>query len=231
MTAQKSFKSKVHTRMAKTGESYTSARRQLLPDEKPSREMPPLDSPLLLQPDAAVRQNTGHGWHAWIERLDEWGADQRTHAEIARWLVEDHGVPGWWAQSITVGYERVRGLRVVGQRRDGTFYATASKTIRVGPRDLVDAIADAGLRPRWLSDGGLTVTRVTPGKSLSATWDTDGSKVVVTVTSPAAGKSVAGIEHSGLPDADASAEMKAFWRERLSALKTMVEDAGGEANG
>lgn len=227
MTRQKTFKSQVRTRMAKTGESYTSARRQLLPDEKPSREMPPLDSPLLPQPDEAVRQNTGHGWHAWIGRLDDWGADQRTHAEIARWLVEDHGVPGWWAQGITVGYERVRGLRVIGQRRDGTFYATASKTIRVGAWDLVHAIADAALRPRWLPGGGLTVTRVTPGKSLSATWETDGSKVVVTVTSPAAGKSVAGIEHSGLPHADASAEMKAFWRERLSALKSVLEDDGG----
>jgi len=227
MTRQRTFKSQVRARMAKTGESYTSARRQLLLEDRPSREMPPLDSPLLLQTDASVRENTGHGWHEWIGRLDDWGADQRAHAEIARWLVKDHDVPGWWAQGIAVSYERVRGLRVVSQRRDGTFYATASKTIRVEPASVVDGIADADLRTRWLPQDGLTVTRVTRGKSLSATWDADGTKVVVTVRSPAADKSVAGLEHSGLPDADASTEMKAFWRERLSALKAVLEDTDG----
>jgi|SRR5690625_2094467 len=226
MTRQKTFKSQVRARIAKTGESYTSARRQLLPDEKPSREMPPLDSPSLPQPDPAVRKNTGHGWHEWIARLDDWDADQRTHTEIARWLVDDYDVPGWWAQTITVGYERIRGLRTVGQRRDGTYYATASKTIRADPADVIDAIADTDLRPRWLPDDGLTVTRVTPGKSLSATWGADGTKVVVTVTTPGPNKSAAGLEHSGLLDADASAEMKTFWRERLSAVKSVLEDGG-----
>ena len=49
--------------------------------------------------------------------LDGWEAASRSHTEIARWLREEHGVDGWYSQSITVGYERARGLRAPGERR------------------------------------------------------------------------------------------------------------------
>ena len=40
----------------------------------------------------------------------------------------EHGVPGWWAQGVTVEYEKARGLRPIGGDRDGTYNVTASKT-------------------------------------------------------------------------------------------------------
>ena len=40
MTQQKTFKRRVRARMAKTGESYTAARRQLLTDAPPPFEPP-----------------------------------------------------------------------------------------------------------------------------------------------------------------------------------------------
>jgi hypothetical protein len=39
-------------------------------------------------------------------------------------------------------------------------------------------------------------------------------------------KSRVAIEHERLPDADAVAAMKAWWRERLTALKQQLEAAG-----
>ena len=45
--------------------------------------------------------------------------------------MEKYKVPGWWAQTVTVGYERIKGLRAVGQRRDGTFEANKSRTFAV----------------------------------------------------------------------------------------------------
>ena len=83
MTQQKTFKRRVRARMAKTGESYTAARRQLLTDAPPPFE-PPVS-------EERVVENTGHGWDHWLAVLDEWGARGRTHTEIARFLMDDRG--------------------------------------------------------------------------------------------------------------------------------------------
>jgi hypothetical protein len=34
------------------------------------------------------------------------------------------------------------------------------------------------------------------------------------------------IEHARLPDADTAGEMKAWWRERVIALKSLLEEGG-----
>jgi Domain of unknown function (DUF4287) len=47
--------------------------------------------------EAAVRQRTGHSWRTWFRRLDEWGAADRRHADIARWLMTEHGLDNWSA--------------------------------------------------------------------------------------------------------------------------------------
>jgi len=61
--------------------------------------------------DDAIRERTGRGWDEWFALLDAWQAASRPHPDVARWLRDEHGVDGWSAQSVTVGYERARGLR------------------------------------------------------------------------------------------------------------------------
>lgn len=63
-------------------------------------------------------------WHAF---LDAAGARDWAHPRIARWLVEEHGVDGWWAQGITVGFEQAIGRRLPGQSADGTFAISEPK--------------------------------------------------------------------------------------------------------
>jgi hypothetical protein len=128
MTKQRTFKRRVRERMAKTGESYTAARRMLIaqgqrPDGAAAAFQPPVA-------DERVLEATGRGSQAWFALLDGWGAAGRSHTEIARRLREDQGVDAWYAQSITVGYERARGLRAPGQRPDG-FAVGASRTVAV----------------------------------------------------------------------------------------------------
>jgi hypothetical protein len=105
MTRQKSFKRLVRARMEKTGESYTAARAMLLSDETPA--------PVLATSDTAIRERTGRGWEEWFDALDEWGAAERSHREIARWVAEQLRVVPleWGAQAITMSYERARGGR------------------------------------------------------------------------------------------------------------------------
>ena len=117
MTRQKSFKDKVRTRQAKTGESYSTARRQLI--EKSETEARKRRTPKTIsgvrKSEKSVHDKTGRTWDEWFKLLDKWGAKQKKHGEIARWLVEEHQVDGWWAQSITGAYEQDRGIRAPGQ--------------------------------------------------------------------------------------------------------------------
>ena len=57
-------------------------------------------------------------------------------------------VPDWWTQMVTVGYERIKGLRARGQRRDGSYEATKSKVFAVPLGRLYRAFADKRTRSR-----------------------------------------------------------------------------------
>ena len=218
MTRQKSFKRLVRARMDKTGESYTSARAALLTAAEPDAT----ESPALTMSDDAIRERTGRGWEDWFDLLDEWGATERSHKEIATWLREQHDTGGWNSQSITVSYERARGLRAVGEHADG-FTVTASKTIDVPVDALYDAFVDEQQRRRWLPDAELRERTATRPKSARFDWGDTTTRVVVGFESKANGKSLAALAHERLPDAAEAERMKAFWRERVAVLKEVLE--------
>ena len=221
MTAQKSFKRKVRARMAKTGESYTAARRQLIASgERPATGAASYEPPVS---DEAAREATGRGWQEWFAILDEWGAVSRRHPEIARWLQEEQDVAGWWAQSVTVAYEQARGLRAPGQRADGGFSATASKTVAVPVERLYEAFLDRQVRERWLPGAGMRIRTATPPKYARFDWEDGSTRVIVGFTAKEDAKSQVGLEHERLPDPETAEEMKTWWRERVAALKEVLE--------
>ena len=206
MTSQKSFKQRVRTRMEKTGESYTAARAQLLPRES--------------EPDVGP---TGRPYREWFAELDEWGAIERSHKEIAAWLMSEQGVPGWWAQNITVEYERARGLRQVGQGRDGFFRVNATKTVSVPVEELYAAVVDAVRRDEWLPGVVLRERTATPHRTARFDWGEGSTRVIFGFEAKGDRKSTVALSHERLPDSEAAATMKAFWRERLSGLKALLE--------
>lgn len=163
--------------------------------------------------DEKVVEATGRGWDDWLRLLDEWDAASRSHAEIASWLHDQHGVDSWYSQSITVGYERVRGLRAPGQRPDG-FAVSASKTIAVPVERLFEAFDDPALRERWLSGAQLHPRRATAPKSARYDWEQGGSRVNVGFDSVTDVKSRVTVSHERLPDAGTAHELKAWWRRR-----------------
>ena len=136
MTTDKDFKRLVRGRMQKTGESYTAARAQLRTQRPAARSPASVVSPtdyakLAGKSDAIMKARTGCTWERWVKALDHAGAHAWTHGEIARHVVDRYKIPGWWAQSVTVGYERIKGLRDVGQRRGGAYEASKSRTFAV----------------------------------------------------------------------------------------------------
>ncbi|HEX5759366.1 MAG TPA: hypothetical protein VF121_09250 [Thermoanaerobaculia bacterium] len=173
MTDQKKLKRAVRARSAKTGESYTAARRQVLaarskpttvPDlpaappqplaatvEKPAPARSPGSTSGALT-DEAAREKTGHGLEHWFAVLDAFGAAEKGHTGAADHLYTVHGVPGWHALGITVAYERARGLRQVNQSCTGGFQVSVSKTVPVPVSEVVEALRDGKRRAAWTRD-------------------------------------------------------------------------------
>ena len=220
MPSNKDFKRLVRGRMQKTGESYTAARSQLLrtkPDAAKQSASPVDYAALAGMSDETVEAKTGHAWDRWVEALDRVAASSWPHREIAQHLVDEHGLPGWWAQMVTVGYERIRGLREIGQRRGGSYEASKSKTIAVPLGTLYRAFSDKRRRARWLPDGDITIRTAVRDKSLRITWN-DGTSVEVYFTKKNAAKSSVSVQHRKLPSRAAATAMKAYWGEHLAEL-------------
>lgn len=223
MTEHKSFKRLVRARMERTGESYTAARSMLLRAAEPAG--PPGAPALRLKTsDENIRRRTGRGWEEWFAVLDEWGAAGRSHREIARWLAEQQGtVPlAWNVQAVVGGYELARGLREVGEKEDG-FAITASRTIAVPVDRLYEAFVDASARERWLPGAKLSQRTATRPKSARFDWGDGSTRVHATFLARDGAKSSVALEHRRLPDAGEAARSKAYWRERLIALKEVLE--------
>ncbi|MCB0863159.1 MAG: DUF4287 domain-containing protein [Solirubrobacterales bacterium] len=165
---------------------------------------------------------TGRNWEDWLELLDQAGAAKRTHTEIARWLTDEQGLPGWWAQSITVGYERARGLREPGQRADG-WSVTASKTIGVPVEKLFEAVERESKRQQWLPDVELHLRTATAPVSARYDWGDGTTRLIVGFESLGPKKSRIALEHERLPDGEVAERMKVWWRERVLVLKEQLE--------
>jgi hypothetical protein len=130
MPKKRDLKRLVRSRMRKTGEAYTAARAQLLKKVEPARND---YGALAGMSDESVARRTGRTWAEWVGVLDRAGSAQEPHGEIARY-VSSLGTPDWWSQMVTVGYERIRGLRDRGQRRGGGYRSPSSSSCRREPR-------------------------------------------------------------------------------------------------
>jgi uncharacterized protein YndB with AHSA1/START domain len=170
-----------------------------------------------------VRKATGRERQEWFALLDAWGGARHEHREIAAWLMSEHGVGSWWAQTLTVDYEQARGLRPPGGSRDGTFAVNVSKTVAVPVERLFEAFVGARLRQRWLPGVVMRERTSQPGRTARFDWETGETRVYVDFAAKGQAKSRVALVHERLPDAEAAVKMKAYWRERLAALKTLLE--------
>jgi uncharacterized protein YndB with AHSA1/START domain len=233
MPANKDFKRLVRARMKKTGEAYTTARAHLLKKPKSKRgptvrasssrtlakqSKPSIDYAALAgMSDDVIKAKTGCNWERWVWALDHYGADKMSHPEIAALVKKSYKVGDWWSQTVTVGYERIKGLRAKGQRRDGTYEASKSRTFDVPVKTLFEAWADARTRSRWLNGRSVRIRTATEPKSMRLDWD-DKSIIAVGFMPKGNSKSSVAIQHTKLPDRETANELKEFWSDRLDAL-------------
>jgi len=234
MPANKDLKRLVRARMKKTGEAYTAARAQILkkPRAKPSARLvaqlgaaPKKQYAALAgMSDASIKAKTGCNWEKWVKSLDYYGADKMTHRDIAELVQKKYGVGDWWTQTVTVGYERIKGLRARGQRRDGSYEATKSRTFDVPIATLYEAFADKSVRDRWLNGTEVKVRRATAPKSIRFGL-ADGAIVAVGFIPKGKSKSSVAVTQAKLPDRESAERLKKYWTERLESLGEVLAES------
>jgi hypothetical protein len=168
-----------------------------------------------------VKKTTGKDWDEWFALLKNEEAENLSHIGIAELLTARHNVPGWWAQTITVEFERKIGRRKVGQTGDGTFQTKMTKTMK-GDLDQVFNL--------WLNQVRKTdhfnnqEFEEEPKVSKSEKWRywrvtlKNGLKIIASVGYKADNKSILSLTTDKLPDQNSIKEWKDYWSNYLKAI-------------
>jgi hypothetical protein len=172
--------------------------------------------------DAAVKARTGKDWAGWFAVLDKGGAQELAHRQIAELLVARHGLPGWWSQTVTVEYERARGLRARHQSADG-FSVAITKTLATRLPHLYAATARAGERRKWFPRGAFELSSQTRDKYFRGRWK-DTARLEIGFYARGAGKSQIAVQVSRLGKESDVEPVRRSWKVALTRLQTLLED-------
>jgi hypothetical protein len=201
--------------MAKTGERYGAARRSLVAHAAEQRANGWVSQPET--GDAVLRNATGRGWDEWCTLIDAFAGRDAGHTRIAAHVQSTYDVDGWWAQTITVGYERIRGLRLPYQNHDGRFTAGRTQTITVDVDALRVMLLDEAER-KILFPAFDTQLRSRPSsKNVRLTIAPGTAEIALSPTSD--GRTKVTVAHSKLPSPDDVTIWKQFWTEWIDALE------------
>ena len=220
MTTNERFKKQVRARMAKTGEKYGAARRALLTRRlevhsgvdhggRTWAHAPEV-------PDASVLDATGRDWNTWCDLIEADPIEAEGHAAVAKWLASEHELNAWWSQAVTIGWERIAGRRVPGQRSDGTFAADKSKTM-IGDADAFRAILlDDDVRAD-LFLGVESELRSKPTTKVVRLGLSEGV-ALISLDDKGDGRMRVGVQHVELADLAARENWSAYWAAWLDDL-------------
>ena len=249
MTRARALKQVIRARAAKTGERYTTARRHVLKDLQKQTDPSPRPRTTATPRAAAAGsskgsvshakalEKTGHGLDHWFDTLDRFGAVEKGHTAAARHLHETHHVDGWYAQGITVAYERARGVRAVNQRRDGEYQVSVSKVVAADTTDVIKAFTETRRRRRWAEgvdarlvsalsaslDGPASkgfVVRADGQARFRYKWD--GTTVQLYLLPKPGGKVSVVVANTKLPGAAMVEERRKQWRIALGAVAALL---------
>lgn len=171
----------------------------------------------------AIENETGTPFREWVRIIDDAGGRDLDHTGIARMLVDQHHVGGWWAQGITVSYEQWIGRREEGQSSTGDFSASASRTVP-GAMDAVADAFDLFMAPRQVEIGIEDMRRTETAKWRYWRADiSDGSRLAVNLSAKNENRCVLAVEHKGIAAAKQRDTWKTLWKQTLTEFATEMK--------
>jgi hypothetical protein len=170
--------------------------------------------------DDAVKAKTGMDWYGWFKLLDKEEAGKLPHQDIANLLYDKHKVPGWWAQMVTVEYERARGLREKHEQADG-FSVSVSKTIAAPLSKLFAATANEATRKKWFPWSAFKPSSQTKDKYFRGAWK-DGARLEINFYAKGTGKSQIAVQVNKLAKKSDVEKERAAWKKALEKLEQLL---------
>lgn len=214
MTHNESFQRRVRERMVEFGEKHSAVgpvpSAHTSDHDGRARVSPPE------HPDEVIVANTGRGWEQWRELIDAWPGHDDGHTAVAAWLQREHAVDGWWAQAVTVGWERISGRRLPSQMADGTFTANKSATITTDHHALRQMLLDDAGRAD-LFPGHDPELRSRPTSKHVRVGLVQGV-AEISLTPKDNGRVTVVVAHAKLESPEQVEHWKGFWRAWLEAL-------------
>ena len=196
----------------------------------------------------AVEKGTGRSWAGWLEFLDGMGALEMDHKQIVA-LVAGPGEQsnGWWQQTVTVGYEQARGLRVVGQTSGADYQIGVQRTLPIPVEEAWGMMVEGPGRDIWLGNteslelrkgAKYTTTEgrrgevrsVVAGERLRLTWEGPelAQPSTLQIYLAASGeKTSIRFHQERLSSLEEREQMRAHWREALERLAQLSTSGGG----
>ncbi|ACZ21427.1 hypothetical protein Sked_14910 [Sanguibacter keddieii DSM 10542] len=191
----------------------------------------PADGPGASAPemsDEKIRAGTGRGWDEWVTLAAAGPGRDASHAQIATWAIDDHGLTGWWGHGVAVGVRRLTGQRVPGQMADGTFAVSRTKTLPITEPELREIVLDAASWALLLPGLEVTLRSKPTSKSLRFAIVDDGEpegSILVTLAAAGADRCRATVSHEKLASTAAGERWKTFWAGWLDVVADALDRA------
>ena len=174
----------------------------------------------------AIEKATNKSWQEWLTWLNSMGAEKLNHTRIAELVYTNLSggkidSPSWWAQGITVAYEQSIGRRMPGQKGNGTFEVSVSKTFE-GQREgvFVQCLNLLNGAQEFNSEIAKNArTNTTPVRSYWRCELAGGGKVTWAVEQKLPNKVWLVINHTNLATAEEAAKWKVFWKKYTEKLQ------------
>ncbi len=173
-----------------------------------------------------VERATNRSWDEWLRFMEAIDAENLDHKQIALKVYEELDGTieqlGWWTQAVTVAYEQYIGRRIPGQRPDGTFQTSLSRSTTLGMEELMEKWQKFADEDETVQDIAVGDPRVS-GTDRRITWRTkaaDGSSVIVTSEPKKNGTASIVATQIGLPTVESSGEARERW---ASIVKRFLE--------
>lgn len=173
----------------------------------------------------AIATATETPWDEWLNYLDKKNAKNLSHKEIAELayakLKASHKSAGWWSQSVALAYEQCIGRRQPGQRSDGTYEISVTRTMGA----TLDSAMQSWLRytkgKQGLSGSSISQDPTSTKTPRRLHWGCnlqDGTRVNVDLYQKTPEKVLFSISHIRLLDSEAADERKKHWKSVVKEL-------------